>query len=97
MLPQLTDPASLIDITLEAGATVTFLLRKPSMFDADTAIQPYLTSGQVRIVKGDALIKDDVVCAWAEAGRERSKVDYLIFTVGTLSISLLLSSAQTKV
>jgi len=67
---------------LKTGATVTFLLRNPAMFDADTAMQPYLASGQVRRVKGDGLVKDDVARAWAEAARERSKIDYLIFTVG---------------
>ena len=69
-------------VCLETGATVTFLLRNPSMFDADTAMQPYLSSGQVRRVKGDALIKDDVARVWREAARERSTIDYLIFTVG---------------
>jgi len=69
---------------LEKGATVTFLLRSPSTFDADTTIQKYVKSGQARLFKGDALIKDDVKKAWAEAakGEGEERVDVLLFTVG---------------
>ncbi|KAF9447902.1 hypothetical protein P691DRAFT_801664 [Macrolepiota fuliginosa MF-IS2] len=68
---------------LQGGATVTFLLRNPSVFDNDTSIQPYVSSGHARLIKGDALVKDDVARAWAEAGRDRPQgVDYLLFTVG---------------
>jgi hypothetical protein len=48
---------------------VTFLLRSPSTFDADTTIQKYVKSEHARLVKGGALIKDDVKKAWAEAAK----------------------------
>jgi len=69
---------------LEKGATVTFLLRSPSSFDVDATIQKYVQSGKARLVKGDALIKDDVEKAWVEAakGEGEEKVDVVLFTVG---------------
>lgn len=69
----------------ENGATVTFLLRNPSIFDTDTSIQPFISSGKAHIVKGDALVKEDVAKAWNEAiSRDESagRVDYLLFTLG---------------
>jgi len=69
---------------LEKGARVTFLLRSPSAFDADSTIQKYVTSGKARLIKGDALVKDDVKKGWVEAakGQGDEKVDVLLFTVG---------------
>lgn len=69
---------------LDKGATVTFLLRNPSCFDADATIQKYVKSGKARLVKGDALIKEDVKKSWEEAakGDGEAKVDALVFTVG---------------
>lgn len=72
----------------EKGATVTFLLRSPSTFDANATIQKYIKGGQARLIKGDALIKDDVKRAWTEAakGDGDQRVDVLLFTVGMLSL-----------
>jgi NAD(P)-dependent dehydrogenase (short-subunit alcohol dehydrogenase family) len=69
---------------LEKGATVTFLLRSPSSFDADVTIQKYIKSGTARLVQGDALIKDDVKKGWVEAakGEGEERVDVVLFTVG---------------
>ncbi|KAJ6594479.1 hypothetical protein B0H19DRAFT_1056764 [Mycena capillaripes] len=64
---------------LKQGATVTFLLRTPSVFDKDTDIQGYVKSGKARLVKGDAARDEDARRAWEEAG----VVDALIFSVGT--------------
>lgn len=63
---------------------MTFLLRSPSAFDADTTIQRYLTSGFARLVKGDALNKDDVQNAWktAEEAGAGKGIDLVLFTVG---------------
>ncbi|KAF9557125.1 hypothetical protein CPC08DRAFT_65758 [Agrocybe pediades] len=63
---------------LNAGCTVTFLLRSPNVFDEDTEIQRHVASGKARLLKGDALVKEDVQRAWDEAGT----VDVLLFTVG---------------
>ena len=38
----------------EKGATVTFLLRNPSVFDADEAIQRFVRSGRAKLLKGNA-------------------------------------------
>ncbi|OSX65658.1 hypothetical protein POSPLADRAFT_1179402 [Postia placenta MAD-698-R-SB12] len=69
---------------LEKGATVTFLLRSPSVFDEDTTIQKYVTTGKAHLVKGDALVVDDVRRAWqtAQAAGVDRGVDLVIFTVG---------------
>ena len=70
----------------ELGATVTFLLRTPSIFDTNSAIQKYVSSGTARLIKGDALVREDVERAWKEAaGKENKPVDVLLFTVGTFS------------
>ena len=70
-----------IRTSLDAGATVTFLLRTPSVFDEDATIQKYIKSGKAQLLKGDALVESDVKRAWGEAAKYQS-VDLLIFTVG---------------
>lgn len=72
------------------GATVTFLLRNPSCFDQDEDIRAFVQKGKVRIVKGDALVKEDVRKGWKIAGQAVAgssqeldgQVDVLLFTVG---------------
>ncbi|KAF9462740.1 hypothetical protein BDZ94DRAFT_1165227 [Collybia nuda] len=66
---------------LDTGATVTFLLRSPSVFDKDEVIQGHIKSGKAHIVKGDALIESDVQQSWNEAGKH-GNIDLLLFTVG---------------
>ncbi|KAJ6587188.1 hypothetical protein DFH09DRAFT_1142850 [Mycena vulgaris] len=63
---------------LAKGATVTFLLRSPSIFDGDSTIQNYVKSGHARLLKGDATNEADTQRAWDQAG----VVDAVIFTVG---------------
>ncbi|KAH7904801.1 hypothetical protein BJ138DRAFT_1119072 [Hygrophoropsis aurantiaca] len=70
---------------LDLGVTVTFLLRSPKVFDNDSTIQRYVHTGKAQLVKGDALVKDDVQRAWDAAKSNDSDsrpVDFLIFTVG---------------
>ncbi|KAF9014246.1 hypothetical protein BDQ17DRAFT_1419147 [Cyathus striatus] len=63
---------------LAAGATVTFLLRNPSVFDSDEDIQKY----------------SDVERAWAETAVNGVKnVDLLLFTVGGTPKFTLLNGA----
>lgn len=76
-----------VDIcSIASGATVTFLLRDPSVFDADDVVQGYVSSGKARLVKGDALVKGDVQTAWDQASFSTNNgfedVDLLLFTVG---------------
>jgi len=74
-------------LSTASGATVTFLLRSPSVFDNDEVIQEHVKSGKARLVKGDALVKDDVKRAWDEgAAGEGKPVDLLLCTVGKGSV-----------
>ncbi|KAF8969585.1 hypothetical protein BDZ97DRAFT_1653517 [Flammula alnicola] len=66
---------------LESGATVTFLLRSPATFDSNETIQKYVKSGKARLLKGDALVKEDVQRSWNEAAKD-APVDLLLFSVG---------------
>jgi len=66
---------------------VTFLLRDPSIFDSDSTIQDYIKKGMARLVKGDALSREDVHRGWAVAAQPAAdeahgQVDVLLFTVG---------------
>ncbi|KAA1479487.1 hypothetical protein DENSPDRAFT_846268 [Dentipellis sp. KUC8613] len=73
---------------LKKGATVTFLLRNVSVFDDDADIQNYVKAGKVRLLKGDALNRDDVAAGWAAAA-ESGPIDVFLFTVGGVpSLSL---------
>ncbi|KAG6844434.1 hypothetical protein H0H87_006975 [Tephrocybe sp. NHM501043] len=69
---------------LEAGHTVTFLLRNLSTFDNDNKIQNFITTKKAYLTKGDALVRDDVKQAWAIAAgnADSGLVDLLLFTVG---------------
>ncbi|GBE90215.1 hypothetical protein SCP_1900640 [Sparassis crispa] len=67
---------------LRKGATVTFLMRNPAVFDDDELIQKYVTSGKARIVKGDALNVADVQHGWETAREGGQNVDTLLFTIG---------------
>ena len=73
------------------GNTVTFLLRSPSVFDEDETMKKYIRDGKARIVKGDALQKEDVQRGWAEAAKpayegDQQSVDILLFTLGNLTL-----------
>ena len=64
---------------------MTFLLRSgPATFEKDEIIQKYVKSGKARLVKGDALNKEDVANAWQEAAKGEGwvRVGILLFTVG---------------
>ncbi|EJD06264.1 uncharacterized protein FOMMEDRAFT_18409 [Fomitiporia mediterranea MF3/22] len=68
---------------LNAGATVTFLLRKRSCFDSDESIKPYIASGKARLVQGDALKEEDVSQAWEAASEgDDGPLDVVLFSVG---------------
>ncbi|ESK96575.1 hypothetical protein Moror_6795 [Moniliophthora roreri MCA 2997] len=66
---------------LDAGCTVTFLLRNTSVFDQDQTISKYVASGKAHLIKGDALVQSDVNRGWQNAAKHGS-VDLLLFTVG---------------
>lgn len=66
---------------LKQGHSVTYLLRRPEVFDADNDIKPFIDSGKVTIAKGDALVVEDVRKAWQVATAD-GPVDVIIFSVG---------------
>ena len=61
------------------------MMRNTSVFDNDQVIQPFVTSGQAKLVKGDALKGDEVRNAWVAAA-EGGRVDLALFTVGEYQI-----------
>jgi len=67
---------------LQQGHHVVFLLRNPSVFDANADMKPFLDSASARRIKGDALNKDDLTNAWTQALSD-GPVDVVLFTVGT--------------
>ncbi|KAF7305951.1 NAD(P)-bd-dom domain-containing protein [Mycena chlorophos] len=68
---------------LEKGATVTFLLRSPAVFDNDAVIQRFVATDKARLVKGDATSEEDLRLVWNAAG----VVDAVVFSVGKSCLS----------
>ena len=82
-LSELPDKTLFLTDKADAGHSVTFLLRSPSVFDADEKIQAHVASAKALLVKGDALVKDDVKHVWEEAvSHGNGAVDLLLFSVG---------------
>ena len=73
-------------LSTEKGATITFLLRSPAVFDNDDVIKPYVQSGHARIVQGDGLNPEDVARAWASAQEGPGALDLVLFTLGKFAI-----------
>ncbi|EKM52180.1 uncharacterized protein PHACADRAFT_151194 [Phanerochaete carnosa HHB-10118-sp] len=69
---------------LERGATVTFLLRRHTVFEGNDTMQHFIHSGNARLVQGDALKLEDVAHGWAEsqAASPVGDVDVVLFSVG---------------
>lgn len=65
----------------DAGATVHYLLRNPSVFDADERVQAHVQAGRAHLHKGDAQSEVSTRDVWTKASEERP-VDLLLFTVG---------------
>lgn len=72
-------------LTPETSWSATILLRKPEIIEHDPYFQPYITSGRLQLVKGDATRYEDVKMLFE---REGKKVDVVISSVGE-SISIL--------
>ncbi|KAH9848921.1 hypothetical protein C2E23DRAFT_738427 [Lenzites betulinus] len=70
---------------LEQGSSVTFLLRKTSVFDTDEKIQSYISSGKARLVSGDALNIEDVQKGWEAAlGLGNGSIDVVLSSIGSI-------------
>lgn len=61
------------------------MLRSPAIFDSDSTIQSYVESGKAHLLKGDALVEDDVKRAWDKA-LTHGPVDFLLSSVGMYSL-----------
>lgn len=70
-----------LSLSLGEGHTVTYMLRKPSVFDKDAKMQKYIQEGRAKIISGDATIRTDVQKALTEA-RIDGQLDSVLFTVG---------------
>ncbi len=76
----------------ERGATVTYLLRKTSVFDEDAQVQAYIKSGKAHLVSGDGLKAEDIAKAWQAAlDAGNGKIDYVVFSIGTYCSPLHIS------
>ena len=75
----------------EKGATVTFLVRRPTTFDGNDTMEHFLREGKARLVQGDALKLDDVARGWAQAQAASASgdVDVALFSVGMSSDSVV--------
>ncbi|KAF9789782.1 hypothetical protein BJ322DRAFT_1098608 [Thelephora terrestris] len=67
---------------LDQGHSATLLLRNTNVFDNDERMKPYVDSGKAELVKGDALVSEDVKRVWEKATEAGREVDYAIFTMG---------------
>ncbi|KAG8995322.1 hypothetical protein FRB90_000209 [Tulasnella sp. 427] len=66
----------------DESCTVGFQLRNVSAFDEDAEMQQFVKSGRAKLIKGDALVEDDVRKTWNEANADAIPVDVVLFTVG---------------
>jgi hypothetical protein len=67
---------------VERGSSVTYLLRDPACFDQDTAMQPHIKAGRARLVKGNALVEEDMRRVWSEAIGDDGTLDLILSTIG---------------
>ncbi|KAH9900787.1 hypothetical protein C8Q73DRAFT_786234 [Cubamyces lactineus] len=68
---------------LEQGSTVTFLLRRTSVFDNDERMQRYIRQGKATLVAGDGLKLEDVKRGWeASLDAGHGTVDFVLFSIG---------------
>jgi hypothetical protein len=67
---------------LERGDTVSILLRSPSVLEQDNVLKKHFESGRLRLFKGDATNKEDVISAWKAAITAGGIVNIILFAVG---------------
>lgn len=67
---------------LQQGHSVFIAVRNPSVLENDPVVQPFIASGQAKLVKCDALVEDDMRRAWSVALEDEKPVDAVLFTVG---------------
>jgi NAD(P)-dependent dehydrogenase (short-subunit alcohol dehydrogenase family) len=77
---------------LSKGHTCVFLLRNTSVFDADSDIQRHVKEGSARLIKGDALVPEDVRRLWEVTLGVGVGIDYVLFTLGGLASKIRCSN-----
>ncbi|CAE6417209.1 hypothetical protein ACGC1H_002189 [Rhizoctonia solani] len=55
---------------LAKGHTCTFLLRRPDAMQSDSSMSEYIRNGLAKLVRGDALVREDVQNAWDVANSD---------------------------
>lgn len=66
----------LLNLLRDQSTSVTVLLRNPAVLSSDPAVAPYIASGQVTVLQGDATNADDLVPLF------KHFVDAVLVTVG---------------
>ncbi|CUA74032.1 hypothetical protein RSOLAG22IIIB_05379 [Rhizoctonia solani] len=66
---------------LAKGHTCTFLLRRPDAMQSDPSMSEYIQSGSAKLVRGDALVREDVQKVWDVANSD-GPVDLIFFGIG---------------
>ncbi|KAH7345738.1 hypothetical protein B0J17DRAFT_624850 [Rhizoctonia solani] len=66
---------------LAKGYTCTLLLRRPDAMESDPSMSEYIQNGLAKLVRGDALVQDDVQKAWDIANSD-GQVDLIFFGIG---------------
>ncbi|KAJ1302168.1 hypothetical protein OPQ81_000996 [Rhizoctonia solani] len=66
---------------LAKGHTCTLLLRRPDGMQADPSMNEYIRNGSAKLVRGDALVQEDVQKVWDVANSD-GQVDLIFFGIG---------------
>ncbi|GAB1522280.1 hypothetical protein RhiTH_005394 [Rhizoctonia solani] len=66
---------------LAKGHTCTLLLRKPDVMESDPSMKGYIQSGLAKLVRGDALVREDVQKAVNTANAD-GKLELIFFGIG---------------
>ncbi|CAE7106082.1 unnamed protein product [Rhizoctonia solani] len=66
---------------LAKGHTCTLILRRPDSMESEPSISEHIRNGLAKLVRGDALVREDVQKAWDVANSD-GPVDLIFFGIG---------------
>jgi NAD(P)-dependent dehydrogenase (short-subunit alcohol dehydrogenase family) len=66
---------------LAKGNTCTLLLRKPDAMESDSSMKDYIQNGSAKLVRGDALVREDVQKA-VDVANADGKLELIFFGIG---------------
>ncbi|CAE6348249.1 unnamed protein product [Rhizoctonia solani] len=66
---------------LAKGNTCTLLLRKPDAMESDPSMKDYIQNGSAKLVRGDALVREDVQKA-VDVANADGKLELIFFGIG---------------